>query len=436
MELVDLIITGGLLLTLDDKDRIYYPGAVAIAGDEIRAAGELDKVLKSYQGHQIIDAKESLLMPGLVNAHTHGPMVYFRGMADDLPLKEWLERHIWPAEARLVRPKFIRDAIQLACAELIRSGTTTFNDMYFFEDVEAEIVKEIGMRACIGKALFNFPGPDGKTAIGRLRAAERFIKHWLKDPLIRPAAAPHSVYTCSGELLISAKRLSEEFDIPYHIHLSETQSEVEEIKSRQGMRPVEYLARLGVLGPRFVGVHGVWLAPEELNILKEHGCGLVHCPTSNMKLASGAAPIVQTLKKGIKLGLGSDGAASNNSLDLFSELKAAALLAKLREGDPTALPARTVVRMATRGGAELLGLGSLIGSLEPNKKADILILNLNQPHLQPLYDPYSHLVYAARGSDVETVIINGRLVMDHRRLLTIDEDLVLKKAKKFRRYKG
>lgn len=361
MEQVDLIIIGGTTLTLDDQDRIYSPGAVVITGDEIRAVDRRDKVLKQYQARQVIDAQEGLVMPGLVNGHTHAPMVYFRGMADDLPLKEWLERHIWPAEARWVRPRFIRDAIQLACAELIRSGTTTFNDMYFFEEVEAETLKEIGMRASVGKALFNFPGPDGKTALGRLRATERFIKRWFEDPLIRPAVAPHSLYTCSGELLRSAKRLSDEFGIPYHMHLSETQPEVEEVISREGVRPVEYLARLGVLGQRFVGVHGVWLTPEELDILKEHGCGLVHCPTSNMKLASGAAPIAQALKKRLKLGLGTDGAASNNSLDLFSEMKVATLLAKLKEGDPTALPARAVVRMATRGGAEALGLDSQIG---------------------------------------------------------------------------
>lgn len=436
MEEVDLIILGGIVLTLDDQDRIYNPGAVAVTGGEIQAVDSRDKVVKRYKPRHTIDAQDSIVMPGLVNAHTHAPMVYFRGMADDLPLKEWLEHHIWPAEARWVRPGFIRDAIQLACAELIRSGTTLINDMYFFEEVEAEVLKEVGMRACVGKALFDFPGPDGKAPLGRLRAAERFIKRWSEDPLIRPAVAPHSLYTCSKELLISAKRLSDEFGLPYHIHLSETRSEVEEVKTREGVRPVEYLARLGVLGQRFVGVHGVWLTPEELDILKEYGGGLAHCPTSNMKLASGAAPIVQALKRGLKLGLGTDGAASNNSLDLFSELKITALLAKLREEDPTALPARAVVRMATRGGAELLGLNSLIGSLEPKKRADISIIGLRHPHLQPLYDPYSHLVYTARGSDVETVIIDGRVVMEHRRLLTIDEELVIEKAKRFRRYKG
>lgn len=359
-------------------------------------------------------------------------MVYFRGLADDLTLNEWLKKYIWPSEALYVRRRFVRNATQLGVCELIKSGTTTFSDMYFFEDEVAKVIREAGIRGVLGEGILSLPTPFIKEPKYSIKRVERFIKDWLGDRYVIPCVAPHSIYTCGGKLLKEAKKLADKYGLRYHIHLSETEGEVSKIKKKQGTTPVGYLEKIGVLDENIMAVHSVWLTDEDIEILKREKAGVVHCPQSNMKLASGVAPIPKLLKYKIKVGLGTDGAASNNNLDLIDEARSAALLHKVYSKDPTVLKAREVIKMLTLGGAEVLGLEDQIGSLEQGKRADIIILNIRRPHLLPLYDPYSHLIYSASGSDVETVIIDGRIVMKNREILTIDEEEIIERAKRFR----
>lgn len=423
----DIVVSGGIVLTMGQKARSYPNGSVAIKGDTIVAVGT--KV--GLPALKTIDARNCIVMPGLVNTHTHGAMVYFRGLADDLPLQEWLSKYIWPMEARFVRASMVRDATELAVLEMVKSGTTLFNDMYFFEEEAAVAAKKIGIRAMLGKALFNFPGPDGKSPVARLRSAERFIEKWQHDPLIKPALAPHAPYTCSKDLLQETKKLADRHRLPYHIHLAETRTEVEESKKRHGLTPPAYLEKLGVLGSNVIAVHCCWLSDDDIRLLKEYKVAVAHCPQSNMKLASGIAPVVKLITEGITVGLGTDGAASNNSLDMLEEMGSAAKLQKITTGDPTVLPAQKVVSMATMSGAMVLGLGSEFGSLEPGKKADIIIIDLDKPHAAPMFDPYSHLVYAAKGGDVKTVIVNGKIIMENYKMVTVNEEEIIEKAKKF-----
>jgi 5-methylthioadenosine/S-adenosylhomocysteine deaminase len=356
-------------------------------------------------------------------------MVYFRGIADDQPLKGWLENHIWPAENKWLSPEFISDAVELACLEMLKGGITTYNDMYFHEDAAAEASRRVGMRAVLGAGILDFPTKSARTLDKYFHNAESFVKNCKGDSLITPCIAPHALYTCSTETLKRAKRVADTHDIPIHIHLSETKWEMEEIRNRYGMMPVEYLESLGFLDERVLAAHCVWLTDHEIEILARRGVGVSHCIESNLKLASGIAPVVKMLKAGVKVTFGTDGAASNNDLNILSEMSTAAKLHKAVSGDPTALDAKTALLMATRWGAEVLGLGKFTGSIEEGKAADLVMANLDKPHLVPMYNIYSHIVYSMRPSDVEVVMVDGKVVVNDGKLMTADESEILSKAK-------
>lgn len=431
MKKVDILISGGSVLTMDNAFTLFEDGAIAVDGDKIVSIGPDKDVKKRFTADKIIQANDRLVMPGLVNTHTHASMVYFRGLADDLHLREWLENHIWPAEAKYVNPDFVREAVKLAAIEMIKSGTTVFCDMYFAQDSAAQSVKEVGIRAVLGEGLLDFPTPISKNPEEGLKNSEEFIKNWLEDELVVPAVAPHALYTCSADLLKSAKKLADRYGLPLHIHLAEESWEVEKIKEEQGKSPVEYLQSLGFLGEKTSAAHVNWVSKKDIKILAHTKTGVCHNPQSNMKLATGFCPVSDLLDAGVKVGLGTDGASSNNDLDMLGEMMTASVLQKAFKKDPSVLKAREVVNMATRGGASVLGLEEQIGSLEVGKKADIILINLDQPHLVPMYDVYSHLVYAVNGADVDTVLINGRLVMEKRKILTEDEKTIIARAKAF-----
>jgi 5-methylthioadenosine/S-adenosylhomocysteine deaminase len=358
-----------------------------------------------------------------------------RGMADDLPLREWLEGHIWPVENRWLGPEFIEDGVSLACLEMLKAGVTSFNDMYFFEDVAACAVKKIGMRAVLGAGVIDFPTRTTTGAEDCLRKAESFIGEWRGDSLITPAIAPHSAYACGPDTLRRTMDLAIRHDAPVHIHLSEAEWEAAEIKGKYGKAPAKYLEGIGFLNKNVLAAHCVWLTEEEIEAIADNGVAVSHCVESNLKLASGIAPVPAMLKAGIKVTFGTDGAASNNDLNILSEMSTAAKLHKAVSKDPTALDAGTVLAMATRWGAEALGLDA--GSLEPGKEADIVAFNIDRPHLVPLYNVCSNAVYSLRPSDVETVMVSGRVVVDGGRLVSADEDEILFKAKAWgRRIRG
>ena len=368
-----------------------------------------------------IDASGCIVMPGLVNTHTHLPMVCFRGMADDLPLMEWLTLHIFPAEARFVNKKMVYDGATLAMAEMILSGTTTFCDGYFFEDTITEAVSAAGMRAVVSQGFADFATPDNPKFEKMMAAAKSFVTRWQSHaPMITPAYFCHSPYTCSPATLVNVKKAAREDGILYLMHLLENKDEIDTILNRYGKKPVQHLLDLGVLDDQTVAVHCNWLTNEDMAIFAGQGVMVSHNPESSMKLAAGVAPVPEMLKRGIKVGLGTDGCASNNDLDMFREMDTAAKIHKVTSLDPTVMSAQTVLKMATIGGANVLGLDKLIGSIETGKQADIILVDMNQPHLTPLYNCYSQLVYAARGADVKTSIINGKVVMKDRQLHTID----------------
>ncbi|MCE5264081.1 MAG: amidohydrolase [Deltaproteobacteria bacterium] len=421
MKEVDTLIIGGRLLLMDEKDTVLPEGAVAIDGERVVAVGPPEEIQGRFTGRAVVDARDSLVMPGLINGHTHAAMTCFRGIADDMALMEWLDRYIFPAEARNVDPELAYWGSRLACAEMIRSGTTTFCDMYIFEEETARAAKEAGMRCLIGEVLFDFPSPNFKTPAEGLAYTRGLLERWSGDSLVRIVVEPHGLYTCSPPLLISAKALADEFQAPYATHLLENASEAAQLGEKFGKPALEFLEEIGWLTERFLAFHCVCMAEEDIRRFADHGCSAVHNPESNMKLASGIAPVSAMRGKGIRMGLGTDGCASNNDLDLFREMDTAAKLAKVAALDPTILPARDVLRMATCEGAGVLGLAEETGALVPGKKADIVIIGLNEPHLTPLYNEYSHLVYAVNGADVDTVLINGKVVMRDRILLTIDE---------------
>jgi 5-methylthioadenosine/S-adenosylhomocysteine deaminase len=429
MKEVDTLIIGGRVLLMDEKDTILPAGAVAIDGEKITAVGPREEIREHFIGRAEIDARDSLIMPGLVNGHTHAAMTCFRGIADDMELMEWLNRYIFPAEARNVDPDLVYWGSRLACAEMIRSGTTTFCDMYIFEEETARAAKEAGMRCLIGEVLFDFPSPNFKTPAEGLAYTRSLLERWAGDSLIRIVIEPHALYTCSPALLKSSKALADEFQAPYATHLLENRSEAVQLREKFGKSALTFLEEIGWLTDRFLAFHCVCMEEEDIRRFADHGCSVIHNPESNMKLASGVAPVSAMRKQGIPMGLGTDGCASNNDLDLFREMDTAAKLAKVTALDPTILPARDVLRMATCEGARVLGLGQETGSLLPGKKADIAIIGLNKPHLTPLYNEYSHLVYAVNGSDVDTVLINGQVVMKNRKLLTIDEDEAMRRVR-------
>jgi 5-methylthioadenosine/S-adenosylhomocysteine deaminase len=431
---VDLVVRNGTVVTVDAARRVIPGGAVAVEGGRIAAVGPAAEIDATYRGRDVLDARGGLVIPGLVNAHGHAPMVLFRGVADDLRLMEWLTKYIFPAEAKNVSAPFVKTATRLAALEMIRSGTTTFVDMYYFEDQVAEAAKEAGIRGVLGSTLIEVPGgaPDARTIPEALANAERFLQRWKDDPIITPAVAPHSAYLCSPETLKAARALADRFGAPILIHLSEVQDEVKTVKERYGKTSTEHLRDLGFLRKGVLGAHGVWLSESDRAILKAAEAGVAHCPQSNMKLSSGAAPVAAMLAEGLRLGLGTDGAASNNDLDMFEEMDAAAMLAKHATGDPTAAPAPKVLEMATLGGARALGMEDRIGSLEKGKRADLVVVSTDAPRMHPLYDPVSHLVYVAKGADVSDVVIEGKVVMRGRKVLTLDEAAVIRDAEALR----
>jgi len=433
LQKADLVVVGGVVLTADGDWNIYDPGAVAVDGGDIVGVGPREEVEGAYHGQERIEASGRLVMPGLLNAHTHAPMTLFRGIADDLPLETWLYKYIWPAEAKWVDPDFVRLGTQLAAAEMIRSGTVLFCDMYFFQDEVAQVCREAGLRVVIGEGLVDFPNPDYRTPEEGLERNEYLLRKWEDDSLVVPSIQPHSPYICSSDLMRKGKALADKYGAPYLLHVSETQSEVQESIEKYGRTPVGRLADLGVLGPTTVAIHAVHLTDEDIELLAQYGAGVVHCPESQLKLASGFTPVPRLLEARVKVGLGTDGAASNNDLDMFGEMGTAARVHKVMAGDPTVVHARQALSMATVEAARVLGLEDRLGSLEVGKRADIIVLDLDVPHMVPVYDITSHLVYAAHSSDVRTVIIDGRVVMRDRELLTLDEDEIFARARELAR---
>jgi 5-methylthioadenosine/S-adenosylhomocysteine deaminase len=430
---VDLLVVGGIVLTADQDWNIYDPGAVAVDGGAIVGLGAREEVERAYLGRERIDASSRLIMPGLINAHTHAPMTLFRGIADDLPLETWLYDYIWPAEAKWLSPDFVRLGTQLAAAEMIRSGTVLFCDMYFFEDDIAEACKDAGLRVVVGGALVDFPNANYKTPEEGITYAEELLRKWDGDSLVVPSIQPHSPYAASSELMQQGKALADQYGAPYLLHVSETLSEMRESIKKYGRTPVGRLADLGVLGPTTVAIHGVHLTDEDIELLAQYEAGVVHCPESQLKLASGFTPVPKLLEAGVKVGLGTDGAASNNDLDMFGEMGTAAKVHKVIANDPTVVPARQALSMATLEAARVLGLEDRLGSLEVGKRGDMLVLDLDRPHTVPMYNITSHLVYAAHASDVRTVIIDGRVVMRDRELLTLDEVEIFARAREVAR---
>ena len=426
---VSLVVTNGQVVTMDGSRRVLPSGGVAVDGDRIVAVGTTDELAARFRARQVIDAAGGIIMPGLINTHTHAPMVLYRGLADDLALMDWLEQYIFPAEARTVSPAFVRTGTRLAALEMIQSGTTTFTDMYYFEETIAEATAEAGLRGVLGQTVIQFPVADAKTPQEGLARAERFIRQWKGHPLVTPAVAPHALYTLDGPTLQAARTLSTRHAVPMLIHLAETEAEAATARERGGASAVAYLDGLGVLGRGVLGAHGVWVSPEDLAVLKAREVGIAHNPASNMKLASGVAPVPGYLASGVALGLGTDGAASSNDLDMFTAMRLAALLHKVAAKDPRAVPAKAVVEMATLGGAKALGLGEVTGSLEAGKRADLIVVGVAGARQTPLFDPISHLVYVANGADVRDTVVNGRVLMRDRRVLTLDEGAVLAEAR-------
>jgi len=429
MRHVDILVTGGTVLTMDDKNTKFRAGAVAVEGDKIIAVGHKDGITQTFSADRVIDLPRSIIMPGLINAHTHSAMTCFRGIADDMELMDWLNNYIFPAEARNVDPELAYWGSLLACAEMIKSGTTTFSDMYIFEEETARAAKQAGMRCLIGEVLFDFPSPNAGTPEQGLAYTENLIQKWTDDPLINVMVEPHSLYTCSPDLLKASKALADRYQVPLSTHLLENKGEARQIREKLGQSATAFLKEMGILDERFFAFHCVVFDDDDMRMFADHGCKVVHNPESNMKLASGVAPVSAMLRHGITVGLGTDGCASNNNLDMFQEMDSAAKLEKSSLLDPTVMPAEKVIRMATCDGAKVLGMDKQTGVLEAGKKADICVVDMNKPHLTPMYDEYSHLVYSVSGADVDTVLINGRVVMNGRQLTTIDEGQVMDRVR-------
>ena len=431
MQELDILIRNGTILTMDANNAIIKKGLLGSKGDVITYVGTGDE--KAFHAKKVLDANGGLILPGLINGHTHAAMTLFRGLADDLPLMEWLNNYIFPAESRM-DGDFVFTGTLLACAEMIMSGTTTVCDMYLFEQEVAQAAKEAGMRCLVGEVLYDFDSPNYGPIENGLRYTESLIHEWKDDPLVSIAVEPHSLFTCSPELLAATHELASNHHVPLIIHLAETISELDEVKKRYGKGPVEHLESLGLLGPHLIADHCVHLSEEDIKTLAEKGGKAIHNPESKMKLASGIAPVPAMLAQHMTVGLGTDGGDSNNNLDLFAEMDMAAKLHKISTMDTTVMDAVTVVRMATIEGARALGMGEITGSLEQGKRADIIVLDTRKPHLTPMYNPFSHLVYSARGNDVSHAIINGCLVMENRNLLTMDLYGIMERAREKSRH--
>ncbi len=431
---VDLIVTGGTVVTMNGTRAVYEDGAIVVKGDTIIAVGSRSELGTKYVASQTVDARGKLLLPGFINGHTHVPMTLFRGLHDDVTLNDWLYKYIFPAEAKNVNEEFVRWGTRLAAAEQIRGGVTTFADMYYFEDAVAEETKSAGMRGVLGETFIDFPAPDNKSEAEMLGYTEKFLKKWQGDPLIHAAVAPHSIYTCSQKTLQDAAALARKYHAPILIHTAEMKKEWDDSEKQNGMSPVQYLDKIGVLGPDVVSAHCIYVDEADQKTLAQRQVGCVHNPSSNMMLASGVAPVAAMRTAGVAVGLGTDGpAGSNNDLDLMEEMDLAAKLAKITQMDPLALNAKAVVEMATIEGARALHMEKEIGSLEAGKKADFIIISLDEPNAVPMYDLYAQLAYALKGSDVETVVIGGRVVMRDRKLLTVKEEEVMAKAREYKK---
>src|ERR1700722_2469552 len=423
-----LVVIGGTVITENAAHRILSPGAVVINGTDIIDIDRPEVIAGRYRAAETIEARDQIVLPGLINTHTHAPMVMYRGLADDLSLMDWLQKYIFPAEARTVSPEMVRIGTRLAALEMIESGTTTYADMYYFEEEVAKAPRDAGLRGILGQTIIEFPVADARTPAEGLARAERFIKAFAGDSLIVPAVAPHAIYTNDETTLKASAELARRYDVPLIIHLAETEDELRTSRDRHRATPTGYLESIGFWGPRTLAAHGVWVTDEDIQILKRRGVGVSHNPESNMKLASGAAPVTRYLTAGVALGLGTDGAASNNDLDMFGAMRQASFLAKHATRDPTAVPARIALDLATIGGARALAMERTIGSLEAGKRADLITVSMGAPRQTPLYDPVSHLVYVTRGDDVRTTIVNGRVLMRERQLKTLDPAAVIAAA--------
>ena len=430
---VDTLFTNALVLTMDENLRQYFPGALAVQGDSIIAVGREDEIKREYSAQETIDCRGKILMPGLVNAHTHVPMTLLRGLADDLRLDVWLMGYMMPVEREFVSPEFVRLGTLLACGEQIRSGVTTFNDMYYFEEDVAQAAADAGMRAVCGQTVMKFPAPDAASFEDSLQMAREFIQRWKDHPLIVPAVAPHAPYTCTAEILHATAELAREFDVPLHIHLAETSFEVENIREEHGIPVIPYVKKQGLFEAKVIAAHCVHVDIGEIRTMQNAGAGVSHNPSSNLKLASGFAPVARMLETGLNVGIGTDGPASNNDLDMFEEVRLAAFVAKAVTNDPTSLPAPWALLMATRLGAQALHIGHLTGSLEPGKRADLILVDVSPLHNSPSFkrapdNAYAQIVYASKSTDVSDVMVNGRWLMRDRQLLTLNEAELLSQA--------
>jgi 5-methylthioadenosine/S-adenosylhomocysteine deaminase len=437
-ETCDTLLTQATVLTMDSDYHLYEAGAVAVKGDSILAVGPESELRARFSAKETCDCQGKVLMPGLVNAHTHVPMTLLRGLADDLRLDVWLLGFMMPVEREFVSPDFVRLGTQIACMELIRSGVTCFADMYYFEESVAQATAEIGLRALCSQTVLKFPAPDADSYEESLAAAREFIQRWKGHSLIVPSVAPHAPYTCTEEILRATAALAVEFDVPLHTHIAETAIEVENSRNEHGMPVVPYVASQNLFQAKVLAAHCVHIDESEMNLLHRHRAGIAHNPSSNLKLASGFAPVSRMIDVGLNVGIGTDGPASNNDLDMFEEVRLAAFLAKSVANDPTALPARTALAMATRLGAQALHMGNLTGSIEPGKRADLILVDISPLHNAPRFqrDPggvYAQLVYAAKSSDVSDVMVNGKWLMRDHQLTSLDEQILIQQAQEYAR---
>ena len=435
---IDLLLTNAIVLTMDEDFRQFNPGAVAVDGDSIVSVGPSEILHDEYSAGEVFDCGGKVLMPGLINAHTHVPMTLLRGLADDLRLDVWLLGYMMPVERRFVSPDFVRLGTQIACAELIRSGVTCFADMYYYEEHVAQATAEAGMRAVCSQTVLKFPAPDAESYEVSLASAEGFIERWKGHPLIEPSVAPHAPYTCTEEILRATSELAIKYDVPLHTHIAETALEVENSREEHGMPVVPYAKKHNIFEAKVLAAHCVHIDEGEIMTLKHNDAGVAHCPSSNLKLASGIAPVSKMLEEKLNVGIGTDGPASNNDLDMFEEVRLAAFIAKTATCDPTELPARTALEMATIQGARAIHLDHLIGSLEPGKRADMIMVDISPIHNTPRFerDPegvYSQLVYASNSYDVHDVIVNGQWLMRDRELKTLDQDTLSSAASDYAR---
>src|SRR5882672_9368972 len=432
MTRVDLLVLNGTLVTMDKEHGIIPDAGVAIAGGRIVAVGPSRDILRIYAAPEKVDAGNQVIIPGLINGHTHIPMTLFRGLADDLDLQEWLTKYIFPAEAKNVSEEFVRAGTRLGLAEMIRGGTTTYCDMYYFEDAIAEETAKAGVRGVLGETIIDFPVADNKTNAEAMAYVEKFVQHWKGNELIVPAIAPHAPYSVSEQHLKAARAFSDRTGVPIVMHISETKKEVDDSLKAKGASPIDYLDRIGFLSNRLIAAHVVWPSSGEIEILRRVGVGVVHNPQSNMKLADGVAPVPTMMAEGLRVGLGTDGAASNNDLSMWEEMDTAAKLHKVFSGDPKVMSAEQAFELATIRGAQALHMEKQIGSLETGKRADIVIIERDSLNQIPLYNVYSDLVYATKAWDVLTVIVNGRLLMRDRKLMTLDEAAIKESARVYR----